>query len=233
MNVTGYRPRTVDRSMWALLAVVTPAMIGTLWLIFFHAPEERVMGAVQRLFYFHVPAAILTYLAVLIWLAGSIAYLWRREARWDRLSRAAIEVGLLFCTIVLITGPIWAKPAWGHWWTWEMRLTTTLILWLLLVAALMVRSYAETPELGARLSSVVGIVAAIDVFVIRKAVEWFRGQHPEVLASGRGALEPRMAQAFAAANLTLLLLFVLLLLVRYRTLELESRVEAAGHRALG
>ena len=223
----------MQRLSWILFALVPPAMIGTLWLVFLHAPDERVMGPVQRLFYFHVPAAILTYLAVVVWLAASIAYLWRREARWDRLSRAAVEVGLLFCTIVLITGPIWAKPVWGQYWTWELRLTTTLILWLLLVSALMVRGYAREPELGARLSAVIGIVAAIDVFVIRKAVEWFRGQHPEVLSGGRGALEERMAQAFAAANVTLLLLFVLLLLVRYRMLTLESRLDALSHRALG
>ena len=134
--------------LWGLTAVGMPV---ALWMIFLYAPEERVMGASQKIFYFHVPAAIVTFTAVFILLAGSVGYIWTRNRKWDHLSLAATEVAIVFCTLVLVTGPLWAKPAWGVWWTWEAKITTTLILWLLLVACRMVRHYAENSELGARL----------------------------------------------------------------------------------
>ena len=126
--------------LWILTTV---AMFLANWLVFIYVPEERVMGAAQKIFYFHVPAAMVTYAAVAVLLAGSMGYLWTRNRKWDNLSRAATEAALLFCTLVLITGPIWAKPAWGTWWTWEARLISTLVLEILLIAALMVRRYAE------------------------------------------------------------------------------------------
>jgi heme exporter protein C len=138
----------------------------------------------------------------------------------------------LFCTLVLITGPIWAKPAWGVWWTWEARLTTTLLLWLLLVAALMVRSYAENRDLGARLAAIVGIVAAVDVPIIYKAVDWWRGQHPVLFAPGKkSSLDPRMADAFQVCILAMFLLFALLLVLRYRAVSIQERARMAAERA--
>jgi heme exporter protein CcmB len=163
--------KTLDPWLLALWAVTTVAMPFALWMVMLYAPEERVMGAAQKIFYFHVASAITMYAAVAVLLAGGVAYLWTRDLRWDNLSRAANEAGLVFCGIVLISGPIWAKPAWGTWWTWEARLTTTLVLWLLLAGALMVRSYAESRELGARLAAVVGVIAALDVYIVKKAVE--------------------------------------------------------------
>ena len=164
-------------------------------------------------------------------LAGSLAYLWTRDLKWDNLSRAATETSLLFCTIVLITGPIWAKPAWGTWWTWEARLTTTLLLWLLLAGSLMVRSYANSRDLGARLAAIVGIVAAIDVPIIHKAVEWWRGQHPQVFAPGkRDPMVPEMEQTFLFSMFVFFLLCLLLLTLRYRLANLEDRTEAVVER---
>lgn len=218
----------------ALAALTSAAMIGALWLVFLVAPEERVMGAAQKIFYFHVPAAFATYAGVAVLLAGSIGYLWTRRRAWDHLARASTEVALLFCTMVLVTGPIWAKPAWGTWWTWEARLTSTLVLWLLLAAALMVRGSATDRDLGARLAAIVGVAAALDVPIVHKAVAWWRGQHPQVFAPGeeRG-LDPRMAEAFAVSTLVLLLLFALLLVLRYRLASLEERAETAAERLHG
>jgi heme exporter protein C len=208
----------------ALWGATVVAMVSAITLIFLHAPEEQVMGAAQKIFYFHVPAALATYAGVVLLLAGSIGYLWTRDGRWDHLSRSATEVGLLFCTLVLITGPIWAKPAWGTWWTWEARLTTTLILWLLLLAGLVVRDRADSHDLGARLAAIVGLVAALDVPIIHKAVEWWRGQHPQVFNPDPGdALEPRMRAAFAAGTLAILLLFALLVTLRYRIAAIDDR----------
>jgi heme exporter protein C len=220
--------KTFDPWLLVLWVITTLAMPFALWMVLLYAPEERVMGAAQKIFYFHVASAITMYAAVAVLLVGGVGYLWTRDLRWDNLSRAANEAGLVFCGIVLISGPIWAKPAWGTWWTWEARLTTTLVLWLLLAGALMVRSYAESRELGARLAAVVGVIAALDVYIVKKAVEWWRGQHPEVFKEGGLALE--MRQAFGVSVLTFLLLFGLLLALRYRTACLEDRTAAAVER---
>jgi heme exporter protein C len=228
------------RSSWilaiALIAVIVMIFVAN-WLVFQYAPEERVMGAVQKIFYFHVPSAMVTYLSVFVLLGGALAYLWNRDPRWDNLSLAATETGLLFCSIVLITGPIWAKPAWGVWWTWEARLTTTLLLWIILAAAMMVRGYAENRELGARLAAVLGIFAAVDIFFIKKAVEWWRGQHPVVFkpeAEGGSSLDPKMRLAFVFCIVTLFLLYTVILALRYRQAELDDRVERiAGAVARG
>src|SRR5262249_48035104 len=144
-------------------------------------------------------------------------YLWTRRAVWDHLAVASCEVGLLFCTLVLITGPIWAKPAWGVWWTWEAKLTTTLILWLLLAGCLLARSYAATPEQAARIGSVLGIVAALDVPIVYKAVDWWRGQHPIVFGPGRSdPLAPGMRKAFTTSIVAVLSVYLVLLLARVR-----------------
>jgi len=210
----------------ALWAVATAAIFGAIWMVFRYAPEEAQMGAAQKIFYFHVPSAFATYASVAVLLGGSMAYLWTRDTRWDNLSRSATETGLLFCSIVLITGPIWAKPAWGTWWTWEARLTSTLILWLLLAACLMVRSYAENRELGARLAAIVGIVAALDVPIIHKAVEWWRGNHPIVLDRERGGgLAPEMRHTFFFCLFAFFMLFLLMLFMRHRVAGLEDRTD--------
>jgi heme exporter protein C len=185
------------------------------------------MGAVQKIFYFHVPIAAITFLAVFVLLAASIGYLWTRKAVWDHVSVAATEVGLLFCTLVLITGPIWAKPAWGVWWTWEAKLTTTLILWLLLAGAMLARAYASTPDQAARIGSVLGVIAALDVPIVYKAVDWWRGQHPVVFGPGRdNPLAPGMTSALLTCMATFFLLFALLVCARARLAALSDRLAA-------
>ena len=216
--------RTIDGLLLAATIVAIPA---ALWAAFLYAPTETTMGAVQRIFYFHVPAAIMSYLAVVVLLTASIIYLSKRDLAWDDLSRAATEVCLLFCSLVLITGPIWAKPAWGSWWTWEARLISTLVLEILLIAALMVRRYASNRDLGARLAAILGITIAADVYVVHKAVEWWRGMHPEVFKAGqRGSLEPKMMTALYICMAAMALLCVLLIRLRYRATRIETRAEA-------
>jgi len=214
--------------LWVLLVVAMPV---ALWMVFLYAPEERVMGAAQKIFYFHVPSAMLTFGSVFLLLAASVGYLWTRNPDWDHLSRAATEAGLLFCTLVLITGPLWAKPAWGIWWTWEAKLTTTLILWLLLAGCLMVRSYSENRDQAARLAAVLGIFAAIDVPIIYKATVWWRGQHPVVFGPNKGgSLAPPMLHTLLFCLFVFVLLFTLLVALRYRVAKLEERVEIAYER---
>ena len=124
-------------------------MLVNLYLVFQVAPTDSVLGEVQRIFYFHVPIAIMSFLAFFVVFIASIGFLIKRNARWDSVAHGAAEVGVVFVTLALISGVIWARPVWGTWWTWEPRLTTTLILWLIYVAYLMVRSYAPNKERGA------------------------------------------------------------------------------------
>jgi heme exporter protein C len=220
--------RRPDVVLWVLLLTTAALMPVALHKIFLASPEERVMGAVQKLFYFHVPMAAVTFLSVFTLLAGAIGYLWTRRAGWDHLSVASAEVGLLFCTLVLTTGPVWAKPAWGVWWTWEAKLTTTLILWLLLAGILLTRAYAATPEQGARIASVLGVVAALDVPIVYKAVDWWRGQHPIIFGAGKtDPLAPGMLSAFVVSMLVFNFLFALLVAVRMRLAALDDRLAAA------
>lgn len=224
--------RRRDAALWLLLATTAVAMPVALHRIFLVAPEEKVMGAVQKLFYFHVPLAAITFLSVFTLLAGAVGYLWTRRAGWDHLAVASAEVGLLFCTLVLITGPVWAKPAWGVWWTWEAKLTTTLILWLLLAGILLARAYAATPEQGARIASVLGVIAALDVPIVYKAVDWWRGQHPIIFAAGKSApLAPGMLSAFLTAMAVFTLVFAVLVAVRMRLAALDDRLAAVEEAA--
>ncbi len=217
-----------------LTGLVFIAMFAAIWMVFQYVPNERVMGPVQRIFYFHVPAAMVTFLSVFVLMATSIGYLWTRNRTWDRISVAATETGVMFCTLVLVTGPIWAKAAWGVWWTWEARLTTTLILWLLLAGCLMVRRYAQNQDLGARLASVLGIIAALDVYIVYKAVHWWRGQHPIVFKEGaKNPLAPEMLQAFLYCIGVFLALYLLIMILRVQVLSIEERTQALLERRAG
>jgi heme exporter protein C len=205
-------------------AVVAVALYGA----FLYAPTERTMGVIQRIFYFHVSAGMVGLAAFLAVFAGCVAYLVTRDARWDRLAEASAEVGLLFTTIVLITGPIWAKPVWGIWWTWDARLTSTLGLWFIYWAYLLIRAYVARPARRAALSSVVGIIGALDVPIVYFSIRWWRTQHPApVIGGGEGSgLAPPMYHAFLAAIAAFLILFVVLGTLRARLAEAEAEVDA-------
>lgn len=219
-----------DRVLGPLWLLTVPLMVLAVGMVFLYVPDEKVMGAAQRIFYFHVPAAMVTFFSVAVLFAASVGYLWTRRLIWDNLSIAATEVGLLFCSIVLITGPIWAKAAWrgrlGDW-IFDPKILTTLILWLLLVGCLTVRGAAPERDLGARLAGVVGIFAAIDVPIIHKATVWWRGHHPVLFAPGQSeSLEPRMMRTFAVCTLVFFLLFALLVALRFRVAQVEDRSRA-------
>jgi len=213
--------------LFALTAVAVPI---SLRMAFMVAPEEEKMGVVQRIFYYHVPSAFMAFLGVGLCALMSTLYLWRRERRFDVMAHASAELGVLFCTIVLVTGPIWARPVWGVWWTGEVRLTSTLILWLIYVSYLLLRQNAENREQAARWGAVVGIVGALDMPIIYKSVEWWRGLHPKVLRiSGGGGLDPSMERALLVCTITFLLLFATLFLERVRLALLEEDAEALEH----
>ena len=156
-------------------------MIAALYMVFIYVPTEKNMGVVQRIFYFHVPIAWVAFLAFFIVFIGSIMYLWKRDMKWDRWAHTSAEVGVIFTTLVLITGSIWAKPIWGIWWTWDARLTASLVLWLIYIAYLLLRSYANEQAQGARIAAVLGIIGFIDVPIVALAINIWRTQHPPAL----------------------------------------------------
>jgi heme exporter protein C len=202
-------------------------MLAALFMVFVYVPTEAEQGIVQRIFYFHVPCAWVAFAAFGLVAISGIFYLWLGQQVWDDLGYAAAETGMVFCTLVLITGSIWAKPIWGAWWTWDSRLTTTLILWLLYGGYLMLRAMADDAPQVARFGAVTGIVAAADVPVIIVSVRLWRTIHPAVLVTrqgGHGLEDPRMLATLMVSMAAFTALFVWLLLLRFATLRMRARL---------
>lgn len=207
--------RNIERILDGLLFIM---MSVCLYLVFVWVPNEKTMGIIQRIFYFHVPSAWVGFLAFGVVFAMSIMYLIKRDDKWDRLASISAEIGLLFTTIMLTTGPIWAKPVWGIWWTWDARLTLALVLWLIYVAYVMLRVYIHEDAKRARLSAVVGIIGFLDVPLVYMSIRWWRTQHPSpVMAGGeKSGLAPEMLLTFLLCLFTFTLLYLVLLNKRYR-----------------
>jgi heme exporter protein C len=200
---------------------------------FYIAPEEKTMHVLQRIFYFHAAAAWAGMTAFFICFVANLLYVWRREERWDSLGISSAEVGLAFITVVLITGPIWAKPAWGIYWTWDARLTSTFVLWLLYISYLLLRTLIEEPDRRALLSALFGIFAFIDVPIVFGAIRWWRTQHPApVIMGGPGAgLDPTMNKVFFFSVLAMHTLMVFLIVERYRLEKLRTDFEVVRREA--
>lgn len=198
-----------------------------LWGAMLYAPTERVMGNVQRIFYFHVPSAANAALAFVLAAVAGMLYLVTRNSRWDELGRTAVETGTLFATIVLVTGPIWARSAWGTWWTWEPRLTTSLITWLIFLGAILVRKVSHNAEQAARLASVIAIVGVLNLPVVYLSVHWWRGNHPMIFKpGGESALTPEMKTAFFAGMIGVTLIHLALFYPSWQLARLEDDVAA-------
>jgi heme exporter protein C len=174
-----------------------------------------VQGIAQRIFYFHVPMAWTAYLAFFVVLVASIGYLWTRDLRWDTVARASVEIGLLFTTLVLITGSLWGKPIWNTWWTWDARLTSTLVLWFIYVAYVMLRAYTPDLERGARFGAVLGILGFLDVPIVHFSVQWWRGLHPSpVVVRPDPQLPPEMRLTLVVCVTAMVLLYATFMVYR-------------------
>ena len=192
-------------------------------LIAWYAPIERTMGLVQKIFYYHVPSAWVAFLAFGVVFVCSILYLTSKDRKWDLYAKSSVEIGVLFALIVLITGPIWARPVWGVWWTWEPRLTTTLILFLIYVAYLLLRIFSGNNERTAKFAAVLGIVGFIDVPLVYLSINWWSPEaqvHPQRIGMG-----PNMKVAFFVSLFTFTLLYVYLLIRRIRLSRAEDAVQ--------
>jgi len=188
------------------------------------APTERTMGDVQRIFYYHVPSAWTAFCLFFVNLIASLTYLVRKNSRADALAVAAAEVGVVFCTIVLITGPIWARPVWGIWWTWDLRLTLTLVLWLIYVSYLVLRRFSDSSQTP-KLAAVLAIFGALDVPLVYFSIWFFRTQHPQPVIGGGGSLDPRMLHAFLINLFAFSCLGAMVCWWRYRLELLQREVE--------
>ncbi|MGQ4806781.1 Cytochrome c biogenesis protein CcsA [Candidatus Entotheonellaceae bacterium PAL068K] len=188
-------------------------MVLALWKVFIYVPTEKAQGIVQRIFYFHLSSALATGVAFFIVFLASIIYLWKRAEWWDSVAASAAELGVMFCTLVLLTGPIWARPIWGIWWTWDPTLTLTLVLWLIYVAYLMLRAEAQDAR-RMRLAAVLGIIGFVDVPLIRWSVVKWRALHPKpvvIQEGGTTGLPPSMMLTLLVCLAAFLLLFFYLL----------------------
>ncbi|MCL5110470.1 MAG: cytochrome c biogenesis protein CcsA [Chloroflexi bacterium] len=200
-------------------------LLAGLYMALVYAPPEATMGDVQRIFYFHLGSAITAFLAFGVTFVAGLLYLARRERRWDAIAAASAEIGIVFCSLVLVTGPLWAKPAWGTWWTWDPRLTTTLVLWLIYVAYLMLRSAMEDPSRRALVSAVFGTVGFVDVPIVFMSIRWWRTIHPVIVEGGELNLTPPMVLTLVVAIVAFITLYFYLLVERTRLQASEDELE--------
>ncbi|MGH9413469.1 MAG: cytochrome c biogenesis protein [Terriglobales bacterium] len=204
------------RTTWVFAATLALLLIA-LWWALVGAPTEATMGTIQRIFYYHAPAALTAFVAFIINALASIAYLIRRSEAADALAVSCAEVGLAFLSITLISGPIWAHPVWGVWWVWGPRLTLTLALWVMFASYLILRQLTPPGSLQPRLAAALSIFFAVDVPIDYMAIRWWRTQHPAPVLMGgpNSGLAPRMLIAFLISMVAFLALMGCLVWLRY------------------
>ena len=211
-----------------LLVLSAGLMALTLYLVFFWVPTDANLGVSQRIFYFHVPLGMIGLVSIIVVAVASIMHLLTGKERWDSLAYATAELGIVFATLIIVTGSIWAKPVWGVWWTWDAKLTTTLILWFIYAGYLMLRAYGPKGSQGARYGSVVAVIGAIDAPIIYMAAQWWRTAHPNLnvgpLAES-GSMDSSMALGLLISLLAFVVLFVYLLMERYSMRRSEVAVD--------
>lgn len=220
-----------------LTTVAGALVIATLYWAFFRAPFEAVMGAAQKIFYFHVPAAYAMYLCAAVCFVGSAAYLYAPTDGRDALARAGAEAAVAFGLVVLTTGPIWARPIWGVYWTWEPRLLTSLLSVLIYVAYVVLRSFAGDGDAERKFAAALGVLGAANLPIIHYSVQKWGGNHPRVISSGGGGLRhPDMKVAlslgFAAFTCLALVLVWSRLRLHAANARLASLEEEAAARGL-
>lgn len=203
-------------------------IIAALYMAFMFAPLEKVMGPVQKIFYFHVASAWIAFFAFFVTFVFSILFLVKQNYLFDDIAESSAEMGIIFCTIVLITGPIWARPIWGVWWTWDPRLTTTTILWFIYAGYIMLRKFIEESDKRAKFAAAIGIIGFIDVPIVFFSIRWWRTIHPNVVQKGGGGLHPDMLKTMLFALLAFSVLYAAMMLKRVRIASLTRRVDALG-----
>jgi len=218
----------------AIYVLITVALLGWgFYQAIYVAPNDAMQGDIFRIIYYHVPSASVAFVFFAVSLVGSIGYLATRRSNdgraqmFDAWAISGAEVGVVFCTVVLTTGPIWGRRAWGIWWTWDARLTTTLILWLIYVSYLLLRRFAAGPQVQT-LAAVLGIFGALDVPIVYMANRWWRTQHPAPVFGGAqgSGMDPSMVGALLWNMLAWFAWGVLILALRYRVERQHQKIAA-------
>jgi heme exporter protein C len=213
------------KRVFPIFAVLTLVLLSyALYAALVLAPTEQTMGNVQRIFYYHVSSAWTAFLLFAVNFVASIVYLTKRNVKADIVALVSAEVGVVFCTVVLVTGPIWARPVWGIWWTWDMRLTLTLVLWLIYVAYLVLRRFSsgtQTPLIAA----VLAVFGALDVPLVYFSIWFFRTQHPSPVIGGGGSIDPRMMHVLLINWAAFLCFGALVCWSRYRLEKVKREVD--------
>ncbi len=207
------------------LTLILMSIVG----IFFYAPIEQTMGMVQKIFYFHVASAWTGFLAFGVVFICSILFLWKKKEIFDSIAFCSAEIGVLFTSLVLLTGPMWAKAIWNTYWTWDPRLTTTLILWLIYIGYLLLRNMISSPEKAARISAVYGIIGFVDVPIVYLSIRLWRTLHPEhvmIMGGENSGLDPLMFQVLMLSLAAFTFLFLTLLLIR---VDIEKFTNSIDH----
>jgi heme exporter protein C len=211
------------------LSVVAAALLAfNLYKVFVVLPDEINQGAIYRIIYVHVPAAITSFTCFFAAMVASALFLIRKDMRYDAVAAAATEVGLVFATVNLVTGSIWARIIWGIWWTWDARLTSMFVCWLLYAGYLMLRRAIDEPGQRARLSAVLSIFAFTDVIIVWKSIEWWRTQHPAPVLSIRngGGMSEGMEAPIWWNYLALALIALILIMVRMRQEDMRREIDS-------
>jgi len=211
--------------MRLLLYIVTLIlMLASTYAVFIYAPTEVMMGNIQRIFYFHMGTVWVATVAFIIVFISSILYLINGNRKWDILAYTSAEIGVLFITLTIITGSIWAKPVWGTWWTWDPQLSTTFVLWILYIVYLLIRANSGYDEKKAKYSAVFAIIAFIDLPLVYISARVMRGISPVVFGPGGGGIEPKMLNALIITLVSFTLLFILLLIERVKIENLKYKI---------
>src|SRR3989304_301684 len=208
--------------MKLLMGLTFVGMITSLYMAFIYAPTEMVMGNIQRIFYFHMGAVWVATIAFTVVFIASIQYLRKQTRFWDIMAYSSAEIGVLFTTLTIITGSIWAKPVWGTWWTWDPQLTTTFILWILYIVYLILRSSAGIDVKKAKFAAVFGIIAFLDLPLVYASARLMRGISPVVFGGRGGGIAPQMMVALLVCLITFTLLYIVLLKQRMDIEEMKD-----------
>ena len=194
-------------------------MVGSLYMSLIWAPTEITLGDSQRIFYLHIPLAWLGMLSIIILAIFSITYLVTRNIKWDNLAYSTAELGFILITLVLVTGMIWSKAEWTVWWTWDPKLTTTVILWFIYLAYIMLRKYGPSDLRGASYGAVLGIIGAIDVPMIYMAADWWSSAHPELnigpLSDQSSSVNSEMMMTLLVSLIAYTMLYIIILNEKY------------------
>ena len=212
-----------------LLVASALAMGITLYMVFMWVPTEQNLGVSQRIFYFHVPLGWIGMVSIVIVAFASVMHLFTGRQRWDDLAYSTAEIGVIYATLILVTGSIWAKPVWGVWWAWDPKLTTTLILWFIYVGYLMIRVYGPAGTQGKRFASVIALIGAIDAPIIYKATDWWRTAHPD--NNIPSDLNGQMLLTLLASVIAFTILYSYTLAERYALRKSESDLDELHQRA--